>query len=84
MVRQEIVFACAEGLSPQVAARLVQRVEHYAASLHLECGGMRVRLNSLIGVLSLECRRGTPVIVTGEGEDARAAVEDVARFLAGE
>ena len=83
MVRMEAVFGCAEGMTPDVAAKLAQLSEHFAAQLQLECGGKRVRLDSLIGILSVECRRGTRLAVLAEGEGEQAAAEAVCAALRG-
>ena len=84
MYRREVVFACGDALTPDVAARLTQVADRYKAALQLECAGKRVLLDSLIGILSLECRRGTRLAVLGEGVDAAEAVEAIAAVLAGD
>ena len=75
MVRIEAVYGCGEGLTPDVAAKLATVAERYRAHLELECGGKRVLLDSLIGILSLECRRGTRLAIHADGEDEQAAAE---------
>ena len=84
MYRKEIVFGCGDAMTPDVAARLTQAADRYRAALQLECAGKRVLLDSLIGILSLDCRRGTGLAVLGEGMDAADAVEAIAALLAGE
>ena len=84
MYRREVVFGCGEAMTPDVAARLTQVADRYRAALQLECGGKRVLLDSLIGILSLDCQRGTRLAVLGEGMDAAEAVEAVAAVLAGD
>ena len=84
MVRMEAVFGCAEGMTPDVAAKLAQLSEHFAAQLQLECGGKRVRLDSLIGILSVECRRGTPLAIVADGEDEQVAAGAIRALIEGE
>lgn len=81
MVRNEALFGCAESMSPDVAAQLADR---FAADLQLACGNKCVRLNSLIGILSVPRRRGTPLTVIAEGEDEQAAARAIAAALRGE
>lgn len=83
MVRTEVVFQCGDNLMPEIAARLAQVAERHRAKLLMECGGKRVLLDSLIGILSVECARGTTVGVIAEGEDEQAAMESAAAVLAG-
>ena len=83
MIRREIAFGCAMSMTPDVAARLSQMAERFQAKLQLECGGKRVLLGSLIGMLSVECRSGTMVAVLAEGEDEQAAADALAAAIAG-
>lgn len=84
MVCLKGAFGADETLTPDVAAKLTQCTERFRSRLHLVCQGKRVRLDSLIGILSLDCRRGTEFEVVAEGDDAQAAAEDVKRLLTGE
>ena len=83
MVRKESQFGFAEGMTPDIAARLAQLSDRYSADLQLACGDKCVRLDSLIGILSVPCRRGTPLAVIAEGDDEQAAAEAVAALLRG-
>ena len=81
MVRMEAVFQCGEGMTPDVAAKLTAIAERYAAKLEMERGGKRVLLDSLIGILSVPCRRGDRLTILAEGQDAQAAAEAIAAAL---
>lgn len=83
MVRTEAVFGYAEALTPDVAAALAQEAERYDARLQMEYGGKRVMLDSLIGILSLDCFRGTRLTILAEGRDAERAAEAIAALLGG-
>ncbi|MBR1821009.1 MAG: HPr family phosphocarrier protein [Clostridia bacterium] len=81
MMRMEAVYGCGDGLTPDVAAKLTQAAERYRARLELECGGKRVLLDSLIGILSLECPRNSRLTIFADGEDAQAAAEAIREIL---
>ena len=81
MVRMEAVFQCGEGMTPDVAAKLTAIAERYDAKLEMERGGKRVLLDSLIGILSVPCRRGDRLTILAEGQDAQAAAEAIAAAL---
>ena len=83
MVRKEAVFALAEDLTPDVAAKLTQATGRFQAHLEMECDGKRVLMDSLIGILSVDCRRGTRLAVIAEGEDEAHAAEAMAALLEG-
>ena len=42
---------------------------------------MSLSVDSLIGILSLNLRKGMSVVVTAEGDDAQEAVEAVCKML---
>ena len=84
MVRMEATFNCAEGMTPDIAAQLAQLAERFQSNLMMECAGKRVLLDSLIGILSVECRRGTPLAVIADGADEHAAAEAMKALLDGE
>ncbi len=83
MVRKEAVYACGDSLTPNVAARLADIAERYRSQLEMECAGKRVLLDSLIGILSVPCQRGSRLTVIAEGEDEADAAEAIARALEG-
>lgn len=83
MIRREAVYGCGDGLTPDVAAKLTQITERCASSLQMEVEDRRVMLDSLIGILSVECPRGARVTVIAEGEDEREAAEAIAKVLEG-
>ena len=84
MVRVEAKFNCAESMTPDVAARLAQLTERYRSNLLMECAGKRVLLDSLIGILSVECRRGTPLAIVADGEDEQVAAGAIRTLIEGE
>lgn len=83
MVRLEAVFTAAEGLTPDIAAKLSQHASRYQSDIRIECGRNNIRLNSLIGILSVEFRRDIPLAVVAEGIDENDAAADIKSVLAG-
>lgn len=83
MVRFETTFTAADSLTPEFAAKLADHTAHYRASISLECGDKRLRLDSLICILALELYRGVKVAVIAEGEDEQAAAEEILAVLEG-
>lgn len=81
MVRKEAVYGCGDSLTPNVAARLADIAERYRSRLEMECAGKRVQLDSLIGILSVPCQRGSRLTVIAEGEDEAEAAAAIAKAL---
>ena len=80
MLEATITITDPVGLHARPAAVLVRTVGQYQARVHLAHGSKRAHARSIIQLLALGVRPGSPVTVTAEGLDeaeALAAVLDV-------
>ena len=80
MLEATITITDPVGLHARPAAVLVRTVGQYQARVHLAHGSKRADARSIIQLLALGVRPGSPVTVTAEGLDeaeALAAVLDV-------
>lgn len=84
MQKMEVVFGACPVVTPDFAAQLAQRASRHAARVYLECGDTRLCVDSLIGILAMDMRRGARVTVSAEGADAEEAAADVCALLSGE
>ena len=84
MVRLETVFSAVLGLTPEFAAELSQVASRFHPDIRLSCEGKQLRLDSLIGILSMEMYRGVPVSIIADGPDAAAAAGAVRHLLEGD
>lgn len=69
------------GLHARPAAVIVQTVGHYQAKVRIEHGSKQADARSIIQLLGLGVRQGSPVTVVAEGEDAEQALKAVLRVL---
>ena len=81
MVKLEATFRAAEGITPDLAAEIIQRASRYEAKTELEMGTIRVVLGSLIGILSLELRQGSQVTIVANGADEQEAAEGIRELI---
>ena len=81
MVKLEATFRAAEGITPDLAAEIIQRASRYEAITELEMGTTRVVLGSLIGILSLELRPGSEVSIIAQGRDEEKAASDIRELI---
>jgi len=81
MFRMETVFNALPVITPDFAAALAQQASLYSAPVFMEHENMCLSVDSLIGILSLNLRRGMSVTVSAEGKDAQSAVESVCKLL---
>ena len=84
MQKTEVVFGACPVVTPDFAARLAQRASRFAAEVYLESGSTQLCVDSLIGILALDLRRGMRVVVRAEGADEVDAVASVCALLSGE
>ena len=81
MARMETIFNALPVITPDFAAALAQQASLYDAPVFMEHRNMALSVDSLIGILSLNLRKGMTVAVTAEGNDAQAAVESICKML---
>ena len=81
MVKLEATFKAAGGITPNLAAEIIQRASRFESTTELELGSTRVVLGSLIGILALELRQGTKVNIIAEGADEAVAAEGIKELI---
>jgi catabolite repression HPr-like protein len=81
MVKLEATFRAADGITPDLAAEIIQRASRFDAVTELELGNKRVVLGSLIGILSLELRAGARVRIIADGCDEVQAAGSIRELL---
>lgn len=81
MIRLEATFRAAEGITPDLAAEIIQRASRYESITEIELGTTRVVLGSLIGILSLELRQGCQVTIIADGTDEETAAQDIRTLI---
>ena len=83
MQKTEVVFGACPVVTPDFAARLAQRATRFAAKVYLESGSTCLSVDSLIGILAMDLRRGMRVTVRAEGADEDDAAEGICALLSG-
>jgi len=81
VVRMETTYALSQSMSPEAAAAIVNCSSKYQSAITAQCSEKSIRLDSLIGILSVYVRQGDPVTIIAEGNDeAEAAAAMTALF----
>lgn len=70
------------GIHARAAAKLVETASRFQSEIFLEKDGVEVNGRSILGILTLFCPRGSRLTIRAEGEDAREAMEALARLIA--
>lgn len=81
MTRTETTFNAQDCMTPDFAAALANCASAYAANVYLEKGSTRLSVDSLIGILAMNLRRGMRVSIVADGYDAPQAVDRICAFL---
>lgn len=81
MLKKEVVFGACPVVTPDFAARLAQRATCFASEVYLESGNTRLCVDSLIGILAMDLRKGMRVTVCAEGVDEGEATACIGALL---
>ena len=83
MTQKAIEIKLQNGLEARPVAVLVQVASKYDSTIYIEVEGKKINATSIRGMMSLGLNSGEQVVVTADGNDETAAVEDIERFLSG-
>src|SRR3546814_14069857 len=81
MIERELLIANKLGLHARATAKLVQTLAPYSCNATLTATGREVNAKSIMGVMLLAARHGTPVMLRVEGEDEAAAGDSLVALL---
>ena len=79
MFEKEVVVE--KMLDTRLAAMFVQTASKFKRNVKIEIDNKKVNAKSLMCIISLGITEGCKVKLTAEGEDAQAAVEEIAEVL---
>ncbi|MCD8398374.1 MAG: HPr family phosphocarrier protein [Lachnospiraceae bacterium] len=81
MTKKEITIQLPSGLEARPIAMLVQMASQYESEIHLESNGRNVNAKSIMGMMTLGLDTGDKVLVTADGTDEQAAVNNIEEYL---
>lgn len=81
MITKEIVIKIPNGLEARPIALLVQVASQYECSIYVQSNEKRVNAKSIMGMMSMGISTGESVIVTADGPDEEAAIENIEKYL---
>lgn len=83
MIQREVRITNRLGLHARAAARFVHAANRFRSQITLTRDGRSMDGKSILGILLLAAARGTQLVVSAEGEDEAAAVEELAAVITG-
>ena len=71
------------GLHARAAARFVHAASAFSCEVRVACGSRVMDGKSIMGLLLLAAARGTEIVISTDGPDEEAALDALARLVAG-
>ena len=81
MIKKPIIIQLASGLEPRPVAVLVQVASQYESKIYVETENKKVNAKSIMGMMTLGLNAGESVVVSAEGTDEQAAIENIEKYL---
>ena len=83
MIQKSIQIKLETGLEARPVAMLVQVASQFESTVYLNADSRKVNAKSIMGMMSLGLASGEQITVTAEGNDEKAAIEGIEKFLSG-
>ena len=81
MIKKPITIQIADGLEARPVAVLVQVASQYESKIYVEIDDKKVNAKSIMGMMTLGLAAGESVVVSAEGSDEQAAIDNIEKFL---
>ena len=81
MIKKPITIQIASGLEARPVALLVQVASQYESKIYVEDGDKKVNAKSIMGMMTLGLASGESIVVSAEGSDEQAAIENIEKYL---
>ena len=81
MIRKTVTIELSSGLEARPIAMLVQVASQYESKIYVENGDKKVNAKSIMGMMTLGLSAGESVVVSAEGSDEIAAIENIEKYL---
>ena len=81
MIRKPITVQLASGMEARPVAVLVQVASQYESKIYVETDNKKVNAKSIMGMMTLGLNTGESVVVSAEGTDEEAAIENIEKYL---
>lgn len=83
MFEKKFVIKNKQGLHARPAALLVQTANKFNCDVEIQKGKEKVNGKSIMGIMTLAAGAGTGITVRTMGDDAQAAIEEIAALIEG-
>ena len=81
MIKTPVVVKTEEDFDGRPIALLVQEASQYASTIYIQVGEKHINAKSIMGMMTLGLSTGESVVVSAEGTDEEAAIENIEKYL---
>ena len=81
MIKKPITVQLANGLEARPVALLVQVASQYESKIYVETENKKVNAKIIMGMMTLGLNAGESVVVSADGTDEQAAIENIEKYL---
>jgi phosphotransferase system HPr (HPr) family protein len=81
MAERETTVGPQEGLHARPAAQFVKAAKQFSSDIVVVKGDKEANAKSSLKIMTLGARKGDPITIRAEGEDAEEAVETLAELI---
>ena len=81
MIKKPITVQLANGLEARPVALVVQVASQYESKIYVETENKKVNAKSIMGMMTLGLNAGESVVVSADGTDEQAAIENIEKYL---
>ena len=81
MIKKPITVQLANGLEARPVALLVRVASQYESKIYVETENKKVNAKSIMGMMTLGLNAGESVVVSADGTDEQAAIENIEKYL---
>ena len=81
MTKRTVTIELASGLEARPIAMLVQLASSYESKIYVQSDNKKVNAKSIMGMMTLGLNAGESVVVSAEGTDEQAAIENIEKYL---
>ena len=81
MISKEMEIKIPSGLDPSTIALFIQIASQYDSSVYVEVKNKKVNAKSIMGMMTLGLNAGESVVVSADGTDEQAAIENIEKYL---
>ena len=80
-MRKDVTISMTDSMESTPIAHLVQLANQFSSRIYFEMDTKKVNAKSIMGMMTLGLNAGESVVVSADGTDEQAAIENIEKYL---